>query len=124
MSRPHILIARAIAPQVVDFLRQSCEVQDNQADIHWSQEALIAQLQGKDGLLATGIQPVDAALLAACPQLKAVANMTVGYNNFDVAALTAAGVQASNTPDVLTETTADFGFALLMDSRRFARKRI
>ena len=46
MSRPHILIARAIAPQVVDFLRQSCEVQDNQADIHWSQEALIAQLQG------------------------------------------------------------------------------
>ena len=55
MSRPHILIARAIAPQVVDFLRQSCEVQDNQADIHWSQEALIAQLQGKDGFLATGI---------------------------------------------------------------------
>ena len=118
MSRPHILIARAIAPQVVDFLRQSCEVQDNQADIHWSQEALIAQLQGKDGFLATGIQPVDAALLAACPQLKAVANMTVGYNNFDVAALTAAGVQASNTPDVLTETTADFGFALLMATAR------
>lgn len=118
MPRPHILIARAIAPQVVDFLREHFEVQDNQADVAWDAEALIAQLQGKDGLLATGIQRVDAALLAACPRLKAVANMTVGYNNFDVAALTAAGVQGSNTPDVLTETTADFGFALLMATAR------
>lgn len=118
MSRPHILIARAIAPQVVDFLREHCEVQDNQADVAWDAEALVARLQGKDGFLATGIQRVDAALLAACPRLKAVANMTVGYNNFDVAALTAAGVQGSNTPDVLTETTADFGFALLMATAR------
>ncbi|MFC4621247.1 2-hydroxyacid dehydrogenase [Comamonas nitrativorans] len=118
MPRPHILIARAIAPQVVDFLREHFEVQDNQADVAWDAEALIAQLQGKDGLLATGIQRVDAVLLAACPRLKAVANMTVGYNNFDVAALTAAGVQGSNTPDVLTETTADFGFALLMATAR------
>ncbi len=61
---------------------------------------------------------MDGALLAACPQLKAVANMAVGYNNFDVPALTAAGVQATNAPDVLTETTADFGFALLMATAR------
>jgi len=118
MPRPHILIARAIAPQVVDFLRQHFEVQDNQADTDWDAAQLVAQLQGKDGLLSTGIQRVDAPLLEACPQLKAVANMTVGYNNFDVAALTAAGVQGSNTPDVLTETTADFGFALLMATAR------
>jgi hypothetical protein len=50
----------------------------------------------------------------ACPQLRAVANMAVGYNNFDVPACTARGVLATNTPDVLTETTADFGFALMM----------
>ena len=54
----------------------------------------------------------------ANPQLKIVANMAVGYNNFDVPAMTAAGVVASNTPDVLTETTADFGFALLMATAR------
>ena len=61
---------------------------------------------------------IDAALLAACPRLRVVANMAVGYNNFDVAAMTAAGVQGTNTPDVLTDTTADFGFALLMAAAR------
>ena len=57
-------------------------------------------------------------MLAACPQLKIVANMAVGYNNFDVPAMTAAGVLGTNAPDVLTETTADFGFALLMATAR------
>jgi gluconate 2-dehydrogenase len=57
-------------------------------------------------------------VLSANPQLKMVANMAVGFNNFDVPAMTAAGVLASNTPDVLTETTADFGFALLMATAR------
>ena len=65
-------------------------------------------------MLTTGSQRMDAALLAAAPRLKICANMAVGYNNFDVDAMTAAGVQGTNTPDVLTETTADFGFALLM----------
>lgn len=118
MSRPHVLIARAIAPEVVEFLRQHCQVHDNQADAPWDDAALVQQLQGKDGLLATGIQRIDGPLLAACPQLQVVSNMTVGYNNFDVAAMTAAGVQGTNTPDVLTETTADFGFALLMATAR------
>jgi lactate dehydrogenase-like 2-hydroxyacid dehydrogenase len=57
-------------------------------------------------------------VLAACPQLRIVANMAVGYNNFDVDAMTAAGVLGTNAPDVLTETTADFGFALLMATAR------
>lgn len=65
-----------------------------------------------------GADPVDAEVLKACPHLKAVANMAVGYNNFDVPAMTDHSVQASNTPDVLTETTADFGFALLMATAR------
>lgn len=118
MSQPRILIARAISPEVVDFLRQHFDVQDNQDDVLWSPEELARQLQGKDGVLTTGSQTVNAALLAACPQLKITANMAVGYNNFDVAAMTAAGVQGTNAPDVLTETTADFGFALLMATAR------
>ena len=61
---------------------------------------------------------IDAALLATCPQLKICANMAVGYNNFDLDAMSTAGVLATNTPDVLTETTADFGFALLMATAR------
>jgi gluconate 2-dehydrogenase len=70
------------------------------------------------GALTTGSERIDAALLQANPQLRIVANMAVGFNNFDVPAMTAAGVVASNTPDVLTETTADFGFALLMATAR------
>ena len=118
MRKPSILIARAIHPEVVAFLQQHFEVQANQDDTVWSPQELVQRLQGKDGVLTTGSQSIDGALLAACPQLKVVANMAVGYNNFDVPALTAAGVQATNAPDVLTETTADFGFALLMATAR------
>jgi gluconate 2-dehydrogenase len=75
-------------------------------------------LSQHEGALTTGADPVDAEVLTACSSLKVVANMAVGYNNFDVPAMTAQGVQASNTPDVLTETTADFGFALLMATAR------
>ena len=117
-TKPRILIARAISPEVVATLRQHFEVTDNPGDAAWPPAELIAQLQGMDGVLTTGSQRIDAALLAACPQLKICANMAVGYNNFDVAAMTAAGVQATNAPDVLTETTADFGFALLMATAR------
>ena len=112
-NKPRILIARAISPEVVQRLQQHFEVQSNQDDVVWSPVELAQQLQGKDGVLTTGSQRIDAELLAACPQLKIVANMAVGYNNFDVPAMTAAGVQGTNAPDVLTETTADFGFALL-----------
>ncbi|WP_312567599.1 D-glycerate dehydrogenase [Comamonas sp.] len=118
MRKPSILIARAIPSEVVAFLQQHFEVQANPDDIVWSPQELAQQLQGKDGVLTTGSQRIDGTLLAACPQLKVVANMAVGYNNFDVPAITAAGVQATNAPDVLTETTADFGFALLMATAR------
>jgi len=117
-EKPKILIARKIFPQVVERLAQHFAITDNPQDILWSQEELAQQLADKDGAFTTGGQTIDAALLAACPRLKIVANMAVGYNNFDVPAMTAAGVIGSNTPDVLTETTADFGFALLMATAR------
>ncbi len=117
-SKPRILVARRIFPEVVERLSRHFDVQANEADTAWTPAELAAQLADKDGALTTGSQRIDAALLAACPRLKVVANMAVGYNNFDVQAMTAAGVQGTNTPDVLTETTADFGFALLMATAR------
>ena len=116
--KPKILIARAVFPEVVAKLAQHFEVESNQADVLLSPVQLIEKLQGKVGVFTTGSERIDAALLAACPQLKICANMAVGYNNFDLDAMTAAGVQATNTPDVLTESTADFGFALLMATAR------
>ncbi len=118
MSKPSILVVRAIFPEVLDKLAQHFTVESNTGDQDWEPGELIQRLQGKAGALTTGGQRIDAALLAACPQLRIVANMAVGYNNFDVDAMTAAGVQGTNTPDVLTETTADFGFALLMATAR------
>jgi gluconate 2-dehydrogenase len=117
-GKPRILIARAIPPEVVRKLEQHFEVESNQDDVVWNPQELAVHLKDKDGVLTTGSQTIDAALLAACPRLKVVANMAVGYNNFDVPAMTAAGVQGTNAPDVLTETTADFGFALLMATAR------
>ena len=117
-TRPRILITRAIFPEVVQRLSEHFDVEANQADAIWTPAELAARLADKDGAFTTGSQRIDAALLAACPRLRIVANMAVGYNNFDVEALTRAGVQGTNTPDVLTETTADFGFALLMATAR------
>jgi gluconate 2-dehydrogenase len=118
MTKPAILITRAIFPEVLEQLGQHFAVESNQDDVMWSAEELARRLQGKVGAFMTGTEKVDAALLAHCPQLRLCANMTVGYNNFDLAAMTAAGVLGTNAPDVLTETTADFGFALLMATAR------
>jgi glyoxylate/hydroxypyruvate/2-ketogluconate reductase len=117
-QRPSILVARAIFPEVVARLSENFDVETNDTDVPYTPQQLVERLQGKVGALTTGSERVDAGLLAACPQLKVVANIAVGYNNFDVPAMTAAGVLATNTPDVLTETTADFGFALLMATAR------
>ena len=113
-----VFVGRPVFEEVLDSLRQHFEVTDNQADVLFTPEELTRKLQGQAGAITTGTERIDAALLAACPQLKVVANMAVGFNNFDVPAMTAAAVQATNTPDVLTETTADFGFALLMATAR------
>lgn len=117
-QRPAILIARDVFPEVVEHLRGHFEVETTAPGVVWSPAELILRLQGKDGVMTTGSERIDAALLAACPQLRIAANIAVGYNNFDVPAMTAAGVLATNTPDVLTETTADFGFALMMATAR------
>jgi glyoxylate/hydroxypyruvate/2-ketogluconate reductase len=118
LYRPHILIARAVFPEAVARLREHFEVETNPDDTEWPATELSRRLRGKDGLLATSGERIDSALLDAHPQLRAVCLMTVGYNNVDVPACTARGVLATNAPGVLTETTADLGFALMMATAR------
>lgn len=113
-----VLVTRASFPDVIDRLRAEFDVTDNPDDAIWTQPELIARLQGKVGAMTAGSDRIDATLLDACPQLRAVCNIGVGYNNVDVQACTARGVIVTNTPDVLTETTADFGFALMMATAR------
>jgi gluconate 2-dehydrogenase len=118
IAKPSILVTRAIFPEVIERLSVHFTVESNPEDTLWDRAELIRRLQGKAGAFTTGVERIDAELLAQCPDLKLCANMTVGYNNFDLNAMTAAGVLGTNAPDVLTETTADFGFALLMATAR------
>ena len=116
--KPKLLIARPIFQSVVDALSEQFEVMSNQADTPWTPDTWKQAISLHDAVLTTGSDPINAAVLGSQPKLKIAANMAVGFNNFDVPAMTALGVQATNTPDVLTETTADFGFALLMATAR------
>jgi gluconate 2-dehydrogenase len=113
-----ILVARAVFPEVLARLEQHFDVESNQGDEPLTPAQLADRLRDKDGAFTTGGERIDAEVLAAAPGLTICANMAVGYNNFDLPAMTARGVLATNTPDVLTETTADFGFALLMATAR------
>jgi len=118
VKKPKILVARAIFPDILARLEQVADVQSNQDDHLWNAADLKAAMANKDAAIVTGGERVDADILKASPQLKIVSNIAVGYNNFDMAAFGAANVMATNTPDVLTDTTADFGFALLMATAR------
>jgi glyoxylate/hydroxypyruvate/2-ketogluconate reductase len=118
VNKPPILVARAIFPEIIEKLQQHFEVEHNQTDELWSKQQLAAKLADKVGAFTTGAERIDAETLASAPKLKICANMAVGFNNFDLPAMTQRRVLGTNTPDVLTETTADFGFALLMATAR------
>ncbi|TFV86380.1 D-glycerate dehydrogenase [Oxalobacteraceae bacterium OM1] len=118
MNKPAVLATRAVFPDVIARLEQHFDVQSNQDDRSWTESELIAAAQGKAALFTTPSERVSAALIGAAPSLKAVCNMAVGYNNIDVDAATRAGIIVTNTPDVLTETTADFAWALMLATAR------
>jgi gluconate 2-dehydrogenase len=115
---PSVLIARQVFPEIVQRLREHFDVETNDEPVDWPAEELVRRLRGKQGLFLAATERIDESLLAACPDLRAVCSMAVGYNNIDVAACAARGVVVTNAPDVLTETTADFGFALMMATAR------
>jgi glyoxylate reductase len=83
-----------------------------------SKTELIARVKDREGLVCLITDTIDASVLESCPGLKVVSNVAVGFNNIDVAAATKRGVVVTNTPDVLTETTADFAWTLLMATAR------
>ena len=102
----------------IERLRAVCDVQQWDAERPPADGELARGVVGCDGLLTMLTERVDATLIEGCPGLRVVANMAVGYDNIDVPAMTEAGVLVTNTPGVLTETTADMAFALLLASAR------
>lgn len=116
--KPGIVVTREIFDDVIDYLKQHCEVKDNQADVPYTPEALAAALTEADGLMCALTDRVDAVLLSRAPRLKVVANIAVGYNNIDVPACSARGIKVTNTPGVLDDSTADLAFALMLATAR------
>lgn len=116
--KPKILVTREIFDDVLDYLRQHFDVTDNQSDTPMDAETLAKNLADKTGAMTTLVDRVDAKLLARCPDLKAVCNIAVGFNNIDLAACSKARVMATNTPGVLDDSTADFTWALILSTAR------
>ena len=117
-GRPKLLVTRWVFPEVIEHLETMFEVESNPQDDLWSADTLRAKAADKDAIFVVTSDKVDEALLQACPRLRMVATGSVGYNHIDLAACARQGVAVTNTPDVLTEATADMGFALLMATAR------
>jgi lactate dehydrogenase-like 2-hydroxyacid dehydrogenase len=113
-----LVITRRVFRELVERLRDSFEVVDNEEDRPWPPEELAANLAGASGAMATVMDRFDESILAKCPELKVISNIAVGYNNIDVAACTKRGIRVTNTPGVLDDTTADLTWSLLMSAAR------
>jgi glyoxylate reductase len=113
-----VFISNVLPHEAVQLIPKDISVDFNDTDTPLPKADLIARLRGKDGLICHIISTIDDDVLAASPDLKVVANVAVGYNNIDVAAARRRSVVVTNTPDVLTETTADFAWTLLMSAAR------
>src|SRR5438874_2585917 len=112
-----ILISRGLSPEALPLIPKDVTVDLNGHERSLSREDLLARLKGKHGLICQITDTIDDEVLAT-PGLEVVSNIAVGYNNIDVAAARLRKVVVTNTPDVLTETTADFAWALLMAAAR------
>jgi lactate dehydrogenase-like 2-hydroxyacid dehydrogenase len=119
LMTPNVLVTRRIYPEAIEYLQQRAQVDYNATDDILSPAALIERARGKHAIVS---QLVDKFTRDAIAQLdssvRVISNVAVGYDNIDVPAATARGILATNTPGVLTDTTADFAFALMMAAAR------
>jgi glyoxylate reductase len=118
VASPNVYVTRRIPEAGVAKLRASAQVRQWDSDAVVPRDVLLREVAEADGLLCLLTERIDEELLAAAPKLKVVANMAVGFDNFDVEALSRHGVVGTNTPGVLTETTADFTWSLLVSAAR------
>lgn len=117
--KPKVLVTRRLPPKAMALLEDHFEVTCNPHDRVLTREEILAEVRGKDGLLPLLTDRVDGPLMdAAGDRLRIIANYAVGYNNIDLEAATGRGIAVTNTPGVLTDTTADLTMALLLGVAR------
>src|SRR5918996_3288856 len=118
-DRPAVLVTRRLPGNAIDRIRERCRLDHHDTNEPLSRDDLIRRLGGVDGALITSHDRVDNEFLqAAGPQLRIVSTFGVGYDHVDVAACTARSVMVGNTPDVLTEATAELTWALILTAAR------
>ena len=113
-----ILITRELPEAALGLARRNLDVEIPEGNQALSREELIKRIRDKEGLVSLLTDTIDEEVLSAAPGLKVVSNVAVGFNNIDVAACTRRGVWVTNTPGILTETTADFTWVLLLATAR------
>lgn len=118
MGKPKVLVTRQVPQKCLDMLKPHFELEHYDKDTAIPRAKLLKAVKDKDGLLCVLTDKVDPQLLAAAPKLRAVSTFSVGFDHIDVPACKARGVAVTNTPGVLTESTADFTWALLMAAAR------
>ncbi|MCJ7604914.1 MAG: D-glycerate dehydrogenase [Dehalococcoidales bacterium] len=118
MPNANVFVSRNIFPEALDKIEAAANVEVWPDLLPPSYEVLLEKTRNADGLLCMLSDKVDANLINSCPNLKVISTMAVGYDNIDIAAATARGIRVGNTPGVLTETTADLTFSLLMAAAR------
>lgn len=116
--RPRVFVSRQIPSEGIEMLRAECDTEVWENELPPPRATLLDKIKDAQGLLSLLTDKIDGELLDLNPRLKVVANMAVGYDNIDIPAATARGVPIGNTPGVLTDTTADFAFTLLLATAR------
>lgn len=115
MSKPKVFVTRAIPEKGFEIIRDFCDVNLWSSELPPTRDELLSYVRGVDGLLCLLTDQIDGKVMdEAGPQLKVISNHAVGFDNIDVNAATARKIPVGNTPDVLTDATADFAFALMM----------
>jgi glyoxylate reductase len=121
MTQPKILITRKLPSSVLSKLERAAEIDLHTGEAGLPPAELRARVADKDALICLLTDTVDRALVDAGPRLKVISNVAVGYNNIDIPYATSRGIVVTNTPDVLTESVADFTWALILAvTRRLA----
>src|SRR5271156_1522549 len=116
--KPLVLVTKRIYPEAIEYLKQHCDVDDVGDDFGLPAAQLRPRLRGKQGVVSQLTDHFTPEFIDSLDGLKIIANVAVGFDNIDVPAATRKGILVSNTPDVLTDTTADFAFALLLAAAR------
>jgi glyoxylate reductase len=119
MTKPKVFVTRIIPDKGLDLVREFCEADVWEGELPPPREEILRRVQGVDGLLSLLTDRIDGEVMdAAGTGLKVISNYAVGFDNIEVDAATARDIPVGNTPDVLTDATADFAFALLMSAGR------